>query len=344
MQTYSMTTEADSANQPAATRNARRKWCVFVLKLAVASVLLTWLFSSGRLDVTVLFRARNYGFLAAAGLVLLGSMLALVWRWRWLIRVQGLSIPTLTAIRFTWLGYFAGMFLPGAAGGDLAKAYAACRHQPNARTRAVSTVFMDRVFGLHSILFVGSVAGWRILATGCDPLQASVAWLASACFAATTMGLALLLWKPSSGLVLRLLPGRFRGVLADSLGRYRGSWGKLLAIWLYSGFCNLLAILSYVLVAASLGTPPTLAYALALPLVILAMSLPISPGGLGVGEAVGAELFATFGLANGGLIVLLVRFGGILLSLPGALALLAPMTSERPEQDFPDPCAVTSEK
>ena len=339
-----MTTDADSTTRPDATRNGRRKWPILVLKLAIAGALLTWLFNSGRLDFSVLLHARDYGLLAAAGLALLASMLAPVWRWTWMIRVQGLSVPTLTALRFLWLGYFAGMFLPGATGGDLAKAYAACRHQPNAKTRAVSTVFMDRVFGLHSMLFIGSVAGSWILATGCSLSQASVAWFAVACFAAASVGLLLLFWKPSSGLAIRLLPGRFRSALADSLGRYRRSWGKLLGIWLYSNFCNLLAILSYVLVAAALGTQATLAQVLAIPLVILAMSLPISPGGLGVGEAVGAALFAEFGLANGGLIVLLVRFAAIIFSLPGALALLVPVSRDYPQVDGPGRPAVSPEK
>ena len=60
---------------------------------------------------------------------------------------------------------------------------------------------------------------------------------------------------------------------------------------------------------------------LAVPLVIIAMSLPISPGGLGVGEAAASQLFAEFGLANGALVVLVVRLGVVVISLPGAAAL-----------------------
>lgn len=97
-----MTVETDSTKQPAATGNTRRRRVLLILKLAVAGGLLTWLFVSGRLDFSVLLHARNYGLLAMAGLVLLASLVALVWRWLWLIRIQGLSIPTLTAMRFTW--------------------------------------------------------------------------------------------------------------------------------------------------------------------------------------------------------------------------------------------------
>ena len=325
----SVTVETDNTNQFVPTGNAPRRQVLFAVKLAIAGGLLTWLFVSGRLDFSVLGHAKSYTLLAVAGLVLLASMLVLVWRWTWLIRIQGLSISTLTAMRFTWFGFFANMFLPGAAGGDLAKAYAACRHQPSAKTRAVSTVFMDRIFGLHSLLLIGSVAGLCILSSGCSSRQASVVWLACLCFAVASAGLFLLLWRPSSGLALRLLPRRFRAALLDSLGLYRRSWGKLLAIWLYSGFCNALAIASYVLVAAALGTQATLGLILAIPLVILAMSLPISPGGLGVGEVVGSELFSEFGLPNGGLVVLIVRLSIIVFSVPGVVGTFRPARTSK---------------
>ena len=272
------------------------------------------------------------------------NMVLLVWRWLWLLRVQGLHVDWLTALRLTWVGYFATIFLPGAAGGDIAKAYAACRHQPKAKMRAVSTVFMDRALGLYSFFFVGSAAGLYVVTHGCTVRQASVICSAVVCLITATGGLFLLLWRPSSGLALRLVPGRFRKAMKDSLGLYQHSKGKLVKIWLYSAFCNLVIISAYVLVAAALGDKPAPAQILAIPLVIVAMSLPISPGGLGVGEAVGAELFTAFGLANGGVIVLLVRFGGIMFSLPGALALLAPMSRDRSKEHVPDHFALGQEK
>jgi len=325
-----MTIILENTNEPVETGDLIRRRVLFAAKLVVAAGLLSWLFTSGRLDFSVLARAESYVLLAIAGLVTLASMLVLVWRWVWLIRIQGLSIPTWTAMRFTWFGFFANMFLPGAAGGDLAKAYAACKHQPDAKTRAVSTVFMDRIIGLHSLLFIGLLAGLCILSSGCSSRQAGVVWLAILCFAIASAGLFLLLWRASGGLVLRVLPGRFRSTLSDSLGLYRQSWRKLLAIWLYSGFCNALAIAAYVLVAAALGTQATFSLVLAIPLVILAMSLPISPGGLGVGEVVGSELFAEFGLSNGGLVVLVVRLSIIALATPGALTIFGSSSLSRP--------------
>jgi hypothetical protein len=46
------------------------------------------------------------------------------------------------------------------------------------------------------------------------------------------------------------------------------------------------------------------------------------PGGLGVGEAAGSQLFSEFGLADGGLVVLLIRSGTIVFSIPGVIGVL----------------------
>jgi len=262
-------------------------------------------------------------------------MVLLVWRWLWLLRIQQLQIDWLTALKMTWFGYFATIFMPGAAGGDLAKAYAGCRNQPRAKTRAVSTVFMDRAIGLHSFLFIGSVAGLYVLACGCTTRQASVVWLALLCLGIATGGLFLLLWRQSSDWALRLLPQRFRTALEDSLESYRSAWCKLLVIWLYSGFCNLTVISSYILIAIALGIQTAITQILAIPLVILAMSLPISPGGLGVGEAVGSQLFAEFDLNNGGVIVLLVRLSLVILSIPGVITVF---TYPKKKESFVKAC------
>jgi hypothetical protein len=285
-----------------------RKRLVFAAKLVVAACLLVWLVVSGRLDLSQLRDIHHTGYLVAAAGALLVSMVLPVWRWIWLLETQQLTVGWLTALRMMWLGYFAGLFLPGAAGGDLAKAYAACRNQPAAKTRAVSTILLDRAIGLHSMLVIGSLAGLGVAASGCTPGQAALV---------------------GSVLVLRLMPTRFREALGDSLGLYRLSWRKLAGIWLFSGLCNGAAIASYILAAAALGMTASVGQVLVVPLVIVANSLPISPGGLGVGEAVGSQAFIEFGLTSGSIIVLLVRLGVVAFSALGAVAVLGRFKTER---------------
>ncbi|MBM4019032.1 MAG: flippase-like domain-containing protein, partial [Planctomycetes bacterium] len=295
---------------------------IFAAKLAVAAGLLAWLVASGRLDFAQLRNAKNFGLLALAAVTLLASMVLPVWRWKWLLEVQQLTVGWMAAVRMTWLGYFAGLFLPGAAGGDLAKAYAACRHQPAAKMRAVSTVLLDRIIGLHSMLVIGSLAGLGVVASGCTKGQAALVGSVLLMTAVGTAGLFLMFWQPSAGVVLRLVPGRFRQAFSGSVGLYRLAWRRLVWIWLFSGLCTLAAIASYILVAAALGMTASVGQVLVVPLVIVANSLPVSPGGLGVGETVGSQVYMEFGLTSGGVIVLLLRLGVVAFSVPGAVAVV----------------------
>ena len=318
-------TIVDASAQATTPNAAGKPWlnrAVSVGKVLVAGGLLVWLFTSDRLDFSAFRNIRHWEYLGLAATSLLLNMTLLVWRWLWLLRIQQLQVGWLAALRMTWFGYFATVFLPGAAGGDLAKAYASCQHEPRAKTRAVSTVFMDRALGLHSFLFIGSAAGLYVLANGCTARQASVAWLSFLCLGIASAGLFLLLWHRSSNFAVRLLPRRFRTALTDSLGFYRQARTTFVAIWLYSVLCNLSVIAAYILVAMALEVGATLAQVLTVPLAIVAGSLPISPGGLGVGEAAGAQLFSEFGLRDGALVVLIIRLGVIVFSTPGATSFL----------------------
>jgi uncharacterized membrane protein YbhN (UPF0104 family) len=73
--------------------------------------------------------------------------------------------------------------------------------------------------------------------------------------------------------------------------------------------------------------------ALVFPLVVVANALPLTPGGLGVGETVGSQLFKWIGLADGALVVLVVRFISVALSLPGVAAMFG--VKERGLQNAP---------
>ena len=311
-------------NNPQAARKPRlwRSRALFFAKFMVAAGFLCWLFLSGRLNLAPLADIQHWGYLYAAVIATVASMVLPVWRWIALLKAQELEITQTKALGMTWVGYFANLFLPGGVGGDVAKAYVACRNKPGAKTRAVSTVIMDCILGLHSLLTIGGVAGVMLLMTGCNPRIAALVWFLLLLLGVATVAIILMFWPATSGIVLKFLPQRFREAMGDSLALYRRARKKLPWIFLYSCLCTVFAVAAYILAAAALGEKFSYGPILAIPLVVLANSLPISPGGLGIGEAVGAQLFAEFGSPNGGLIILIIRLVVMAVSIPGALALL----------------------
>ena len=84
-------------------------------------------------------------------------------------------------------------------------------------------------------------------------------------------------------------------------------------------------LLSFSLAGMTLGNeiPPARAL-LAGPLVVLANSLPVSPGGIGVGESAAKALFALLGATGGAEVMLLLRLVGAVVALPGLLPVLWP--------------------
>ena len=91
--------------------------------------------------------------------------------------------------------------------------------------------------------------------------------------------------------------------------------------------CIGLSLVSHSLILLALAAAAgTLALAIPLttvfqvgPLVLIANSLPITPGGAGVGEAASHTLFAALNFAGGGEAMVILRIAVILASVPAAL-------------------------
>lgn len=319
-----MTSHIETGRETAPASGFWRRRASVLAKMMLALGLLAWLFTSGRLDLTNLGSISHGRYLAVAAMALLVSMVLQAFRWLLLLRIQQLRVGWILAVKLYWFGRFAGLFLPGAAGGDLVKAYAVCRQLPNAKMRAVSTVALDRALGGHALLSIGSVAGICLLLGSYSPRQAAAVTFVFLCLLGASAVLLALQWRRSARLAIRILPGRFRQSMTSSLELYRQSSVSLLGVWLLSVLCYIFSFSSYCLVAVALDVRVSLDQILAIALVIVSISLPITPGGLGIGEAVGSELYADFGVADGALIVLIVRLLVAVVALPGALMLLTP--------------------
>lgn len=249
----------------------------------------------------------------AAGLMALTIALQLV-RWFGLVRALDLPFTVRNAFRLGLVGSFFNTFLPGAVGGDLLKAYYIARAQPDRKAAAVATVIIDRALGLFGlILFVaalGSVA-WA----NADPRlvgNPDLQWMVK--LTAGLAGGAVL-----GFLLLGLLPARrvdrFAGRLRHVPRLGKGLAEAWYAVWTYRQRPR--AILLGVLISAashfcmvfafhfaSRGFPPPDAAAalptlsehmVVCPIGFIAQALPITPAGVGVGEAVFAWLYKLCG-------------------------------------------------
>ena len=308
-------------------------------KLAFAAGLILWLILSGQLELGRLASIPLSVELALLAALLFGAMAIPCLRWWWLLRIQEVREPLWRVVNLTWAGYFANLVLPGAAGGDLAKSYLILRHRSQARARAFSTVLVDRFIGLYAFLFLGSLSIlWLLGLQETGPSIHAMAAVTVSLLLGMTVAAAIVLYNRSRSLLLWILPPSWRLAWNESFELYRRAPGELFGCFGLSLVSSALTIACFAVAAALLGDAIRFGATLLVgPLVVVANSLPITPGGIGVAETVSSKLFAGFGSTSGAEMMLLLRAVGALCSLPGVVPATYFMarrrqTSTRPRQ------------
>jgi uncharacterized membrane protein YbhN (UPF0104 family) len=237
----------------------------------------------------------------------------------------GIVIPYRTALKLGMIGQFFSTVIPGTVGGDLVKAVYVARRFPSRKTVAVLSILLDRIAGLLSMLILGAlgflIAKSRLIGIKHPllPVVIALGWLLTVIAAITIVGLLLYPWiarrlPETSPKWLGRLPGSslFEQLYVAALSyreHARLVWGVMgLAI-----FMQILGIGTLWTVAVAVFGPPPWTgvgvplFSLASVLGNCAMSLPISPLGLGVGQIAFASLFEAVG-------VTLPRFGATIIT------------------------------
>jgi len=208
-------------------------------------------------------------------------------RWHMLLRAQGLALPFTRTTRVFAMSLFFANFLPGAAGGDLIRGAYLYKAAQGRRTPALLSIALDRLLGFAAFVLLGLVAvavrpaalhgvlGWSILALSLALVGALVA---------------LFLLAPRAGRYARHMQPWLAGIVTDlalALRLYARDRRCLGLAFLLSLSIAALAAVPVALIAATLpqGGLSILDYAIAALYALIANSLPVTPGGVGLGEA-----------------------------------------------------------
>ncbi len=287
----------------------RARW---LLRLAVSAGVLALVL--GLVDVAEIVarlrRLEPQWIIAAVALSVLQVAVS-AWRWQFTARRLGIALPLGRALGEYYLATFLNQVLPGGVTGDAARAWRHGRATANLGP-AVRAVMIERASGQLVMLATALLAVWwfpDVLA------QLSPLWVGLG-FAVGVALVALLLLRRRPGMVTA-----FRADLWQALLAPRALPFQLLT--------SLLVVASYIgvfwLGARAIGAAGDPAVLLPLiPLVLLAMLIPLSISGWGFREGAAALLWPLAGLpASEGVAVSLVYGGLVLLaSLPGALVLI----------------------
>ncbi len=272
-------------------------------------------------------RSVHPGALALSFVLMGGTLLVGVVRWRMVLRVQGLELAFNRAAEILLVSHFFNSFLLGTAGGDVMKAYCAARETHHKKTEAVVTVFVDRVIGLWTMLVFATVMlvpnlhlfvrlGLRRALGRCfsepkpgftelfhivsqEPIVTATAMLLG--MTAVGTGFVFLAfrggvsrgWSGARGWLRRLPKGDWLERSLDScrkFGQVGGFFRRALAL---SMLLNFLCVLQFWVLSRGLDMQaPLLALCLVVPTVICLAAVPIAPSGVGVREYLFVQLLA----------------------------------------------------
>jgi glycosyltransferase 2 family protein len=279
-----------------------------VLRTSFALGLLIYLGVSGVISWSGLRGLAAAWAVALAALIILAIDLCLVaWRLCVVFKPRGLYLSLYSSLRLTLMGTFFNTCLPGSTGGDVIKIYYATLDNSGRRIEVATIMLLDRAVGLFALMI------WPLLAAPLFPqlvrslpVLQGLLWVAAAASVAMLMGMLVgsiervrnswfVTWT------FRRLPlGSYAERIFDTVRAYRHNLTTLLAAVGISLLAHTMTIGGTLLVIQATNPSGFLWQMIMLiPLGFLANTLPLTPGGLGVGEAAFAKLFAIAGLTGG---------------------------------------------
>ena len=269
-------------------------------------------------------------------LFLLGFSLFLIiafigtFRWKILIKAQGIDLDFFTSFRLTFVGWFFNIAMPGSTGGDLIKAYYAATISPSKKAGAVTSVFVDRGIGLFAMVFFAFIALLANLSFVLNNSTLRIVLLI-VCILLALVGLFFTVFFSKrirhsrfvTRLVAKMPLGHLIEKLYDAIYLYRDHKRAILWAFLLSICAHVIMVVSNYCFALALGMENArfIYFLFLIPVGTFIDAIPISIAGFGVGEGAYHWLFGSLGHKQnlGFMIALLMHICKVLWALVGAV-------------------------
>lgn len=278
-----------------------KKPVLFLVEYLIGAGIIYWLFQTDVLDFAP-FRTIPSSLFAGG----IGITMAMVWlasiRVKILLRDQGIHLSVRRCFLFNCLGIFYSLFLPGGFSGDAARAYYLLREVPRNRAGLIGSLILDRVLGLLAMIGLGIASTAYLVFSApwllpyfiglCVAFVAGLVFLGYLLFADIKprnqgRNFLIRIYEMLHNFVVRLnLSGHSRRTLAYAVG---------LSLVIHS-LSIFLIFLCSMHNNSGLGLLGVFSVG---PFGLLANAIPISPGGLGVGEQSFEFLYKLVGARNG---------------------------------------------
>ncbi len=290
------------------------KICMFknALKLIVAIALVYWLISSGKLDLSLVKKSFEVGtgWLWAILLIFIQICLG-AFRYKFLLETKSKKkLNFFSVLRLNYIGLFFSSVLPGAVTGDLIKLmYVKKLDESFTKTFLVTITLLDRILGVTGLLFLSGCFSLFYYSeiTLISPKMTHIILLNLMLFSGAAVFLGILVaplkFQTFIYFLLEKIPfiGKKISEILKQVFSLREKKKDIFIAFLFSVLIQFIAILAFWVVSSPfLSKPLPFQFAFTfIPVGLIATAIPISPGGLGVGHVLFANLFSLVHIDNG---------------------------------------------
>jgi len=272
-------------------------------------------------DVTAAVATARPSCLGLAVVLFVVSNLLGALQWRELLKVQAIELPVLRVISLYFVGVFFNNFLVSNIGGDAVRVYDLKRITGEGSKGFVAT-FLDRFVGLFVLILFSVVALSQNPELWSPSIALPIAALVCMIAGILVFGFSRRLSATILRVIDRIAPQALIGLLnriRDGFITYRKAYGALGRVLLFACGVQLSRIAVYYSVGFGMNlTAGFDHYVIFIPLIAIVAAVPISFGGIGVRENLGALFFARVGVS--GAEALAMMFLGYLVGIVASLA------------------------
>ncbi len=275
-------------------RDSLSGYAILIMKLISAAIIFYVLKTYSQLDLALFTNLVSHTIDALLVVSLIYLMVAMhAWRWYRLNLIQGIRLPLSKTIIPTYLGDAFCSVLPGSISGDFMRLYFIAKKYPDKKSSGAISILVDRVSGLIGILAIVSLMAPYYLYKFYDkPTFFFTLAVCASILPILSIILYIMLRYRNVG---RIITTFIRStvfsatfiLITQALARYSNAKLVVLESILVAILCQCV-FLSIICVIIKMMGLPILSlpdYMLALVLAQIASLIPLTPGGIGVGEA-----------------------------------------------------------
>ncbi len=316
--------------------NLFKKHYVLCLKIAVAIIIIWYLFYSRRLTGDIFFRLFNsehIALLIMSGVAFIISQMLAARRLALLLTTVDLHLSFVQMFKLTIIGSFFNIVIPGAVGGDIVKGTYLFKCEEDRRGRSSGIILMDRVTGFLALLFIGALSIIYLYLLKGDsllPYVREVKWVFLSSVATLTIFVLFVLFGKKRQFRMKakaITSTLFKRTIFYHITDAIGALTKHRLV-LFKAFCISLGVQAVALSGLVRLIPenlPDIAALTAVSSIVLIFGIiPVTPGNLGWQELVASIGWSVVGSTAGGFIFFYWRIVNVIFSLPGGILYLLP--------------------